>query len=108
MAHWGAAYKQITTSGHNTFSPASQALADIQVLWLNRGRRRAVLSYGSWLAESVIEPLKPQVSGDVHLSETLKCVNVDLFRHIFKIHIRPPSHLWYTSKTNVVYVVVHV
>lgn len=52
-----------------------------------------MLSYGSWLAESVIEPLKPQVSGDVHLSETLKCVNVDLFRHIFKIHIRPPSHL---------------
>lgn len=47
----GAGYWQSIIRGHNTFSLVSQALIVIQVPWSGRGRRRAVLSYVSWLTE---------------------------------------------------------
>lgn len=47
----GARHWQSIIRGHNTFSPVSQALIVIQVPWSSRGRRRAVLSYLSWLAK---------------------------------------------------------
>lgn len=47
----GAGSWQSIIRGHNTFSPVSQALIVIQVHWSSRGRRRAVLSYVSRLAE---------------------------------------------------------